>query len=116
VRSSSQRGNRRNLWHACVSVLLIGFLLYNPFIALISHSHGLAFQELARHRATVGSSEMQHYASAHTEIDTAVVIVEDAFAAPATTSDETEYPDLEQSLPQHPEFTASLWFRPPPTA
>jgi len=117
VRNFLQDGNRRNIWCACVSVLVIGLLLYNPFIALLSHTDGLAFQELARHRSTVGASEMQHYASAQEDGAPADVIIEEAFSAPVLTTNESSYhPFFEQVLPQHPELVASVWFRPPPAA
>ncbi len=117
MRSFLQNGNPRNFWYVCVSVLVIGFLLYNPFIALLGHADGLAFQELARHRSTVGASEMQHYASAHEDGAPADVIIEEAFSAPVLTTNESSYhPLLEQVLPQHPELVASVWFRPPPAA
>ena len=48
-------------WQLCVSLLLIALLLYNPFLALASHSDGLTYQALARHRATVGASELDHF-------------------------------------------------------
>ena len=115
--SHLQYKNRRNLWYACVSVLVIGFLLYNPFIALLSHADGLAFQELARHRSTVGASEMQHYGAAHDDSEPADVISEEAFSTLVLTTNVSSYhPLLEQVLPQHPELVASVWFRPPPAA
>src|SRR5271167_3439716 len=54
-------GNSRVRWRVCVSILLIGLVLYNPFLAMKIHSDGLAYSALARHRATVGASEMQHF-------------------------------------------------------
>jgi hypothetical protein len=49
----------RTVWRVCVCLVLIASVLYNPFFALKIQSDGLAYASLARHRSTVGSSEMQ---------------------------------------------------------
>jgi hypothetical protein len=98
---------------------LVASILYNPFFALKIQSDGLVYASLARHRSTVGSSEMQHYPP-----------VEAKYAEPAATIDETatkisvvqgaqtEYPAriiLDQVIPPQPELIASICFRPPPS-
>jgi hypothetical protein len=109
-------GNRRTLWRVCVSVLLIGLVLYNPFFALRIHSSGLAYSSLARHRSTVGSSEMQHFSpeqSEYTQPDATVVQL-----SPDISVVKNEYPAkdiLDQALPRQPELIASICFRPPPS-
>jgi hypothetical protein len=85
---------------------------------LISHhADGLSYQALARHRATVGASEMQHYSpvqpyNTHPEVAVeelfAAVVVEHNQSSPRTFEDET--------LPQRQELKTSIWFRPPPAA
>ena len=114
--SSLQRGNRRPLWQWCVAVLLIGLLLYNPFLALISHSDGLTYQALARHRATVGSSEMQHYSPVPEKNAQPEVIIEESLAAimVAENQQSASLTFEDEALPQRPELIGSVWFRPPP--
>lgn len=115
--SSRQRVSGRTIWQLCVPVLLIGLLLYNPFLALVHHSDGLAYQALARHRATVGASEMQHYSPVQGENAQAEVIVEQLFTLPVVENDESPshiYQD--EALPQQDEATCNIWFRPPPVA
>lgn len=101
-------------WNVCVCLLLVGLLLYNPFLALIAHSDGLTYQALARHRATVGSSELQHMAQVQDQSAQPDVIVAEIFTGlvqikkfPATI--------LQQpTLPQRMEQVAEICFRPPP--
>jgi hypothetical protein len=102
----------------CVLVLLIGLLLYNPFLTLIGHADGLAYQALARHRATVGASEMQHYPPVQGESAQLEVIAEEIFAAVVVvdTNKSASHIRKDLTLPQRPELIASVWFRPPPAA
>jgi hypothetical protein len=114
--SNRQNQARRNLWQTCVSVLLIGLVLYNPFLALVNHSDGLAYQALARNRATVGASEMQHFSptqqvAAQVEATVERICIELVVEKPDFPS---HILDVE-ILPQRPEPTASVWFRPPPS-
>jgi hypothetical protein len=107
---------RRTPWQMGLSVLLIGLVLYNPFLALIDHSDGLTYQAPARNRATVGASEMQHFASmqgenAHLEATVERICVERIVEKTELASHTFEV----ESLPQRPELTTSVWFRPPPT-
>jgi hypothetical protein len=94
-------------------MLLVALLVYNPFIALANHGDaGLRMPE--RHRATVGSSEMQHFSPVQAEnahVD--AVIVEVA----RVTVDSTKYPSREIEdliAPRQPERQDNLWVRPPP--
>lgn len=103
-------------WRWCVAVLLIGFLLYNPFLALMSHSDGLAYQAMARHRATVGASELQHYSPVQGESAQLEAIVGEVFAG--LQPENHRYPahrPQDEALAQRVELIASIWFRPPPT-
>jgi hypothetical protein len=109
-------GKRRQRWPARVCVLLIGLLLYNPFAALTTASDGLSYQALARHRASVGASEMQHFApvkakSAH--VDVSVRTPTGELPAPR---EEARLDGGRVHLPLLLEGMASLWFRPPPRA
>jgi hypothetical protein len=117
VPGSLQTLRKRNVWQICVPLLLIGFLLYNPFLALVSHSDGLAYQQLARHRATVGASELQHFASMEKQSLQPEVAVVEIVAVPVFESVEFSSHLFEEvSLPPRPEQIQRIWFRPPPTA
>jgi len=50
-------------WRACVCFCLVLFLLYNPYLAAPSSADGLNVRHPASNRATVGSSELQHFAT-----------------------------------------------------
>ncbi len=112
---SPASGNPCSLWRVCVSILLIALVLYNPFLALRYHSDGLAYSSLARHRATVGSSEMQHFPPVQVQyaqpeatledLPTDVSMVRNAYPARVV---------LDQALPGQPELIACICFRPPP--
>ncbi|MGB9431202.1 MAG: hypothetical protein WBQ89_03075 [Candidatus Acidiferrum sp.] len=107
---------RRSFWELCVSVLLIGLILYNPFLALANHSDGLTYQASARHRATVGASEMQHYTPVQGETAQIGVAAVEIFIQLGVEIIESSSHILEEAiLPQRPELIASVWFRPPPT-
>jgi hypothetical protein len=117
VPSSHQRGSRRTIWQLCVAALLVGLLLYNPFLTLVSHSDGLAYQALARHRATVGASEMQHYSPVQAENAQPEATIEEIFAEVVVENNESaSYVFEHETLPQRPELIMSTWFRPPPAA
>ena len=60
--SSTQRSfQRRPTGVAIFCVLLAALFLYNPFVALVSPVHGVAYHSLSRNRATVGASELQQF-------------------------------------------------------
>ena len=113
---SPDGGERRPVWRRWICVLLVGLLLYNPFTALTSASDGLAYQALARHRASVGASEMQHFAPVKAETgqpDVSVAAQKGDLPAPR---EETRLPSGRVHLPLLLEGMTSLWFRPPPHA
>jgi hypothetical protein len=115
VPSGQKRGNRRTWWQLCVCVLLIGLVLYNPFGTMANHSDGLAYQALARHRATVGASEMQHYASIQMESARVEMTVERIFTGIVVENNGWLIENLhEEELPLRPELVTGMWFRPPP--
>ncbi|HTZ47692.1 MAG TPA: hypothetical protein VMH20_08880 [Verrucomicrobiae bacterium] len=113
--SSSERNKRPFFLRWCVPLLLIGLLLYNPFLALLSHSPGLGYQAMERHRATVGSSELLHYTPVQWESAQPEAIVEAIFAGlQAEKSKYPTYTPQDETLAQRVELIASIWFRPPP--
>jgi hypothetical protein len=115
VPDSPACGSTRALWRVCVCLLLIGLVLYNPFVALNNHSNGLSCHRLPRHRATVGSSEMQHFTPVQGAYALTEGIVEDVLielSAPKNEVHAWVIPD--EPTPRQPELIASICFRPPP--
>jgi hypothetical protein len=98
---------------------LIASILYNPFFALKIQSDGLVYAALARHRSTVGSSEMQHYPPVQVEYAQPDATVEETAAkvsvAQVTKTEHAARSILDQALPPQPELIASICFRPPPS-
>jgi len=114
---SPDGGKSGRLWRASICALLIGLVVYNPFAALTSASNGLAYQALARHRASVGASEMQPFAPV--KADTAqpdVTVATEKGELPATRGEEARLECGRVHLPLLLEGMTSLWFRPPPRA
>jgi hypothetical protein len=117
VPSIDTRERPKALWELCVSLLLIALLLYNPFLALIGPSDGLTYQALARHRATVGASELDHFTPVQGDNAQLEAIVEETFLRLTAEKRELPTPVLEDpTVPQPLERIASVWFRPPPAA
>jgi hypothetical protein len=112
-------GDSRTAWRVCVCLVLIASVLYNPFFAMKIQPDGLAYASLARHRSTVGSSEMQHYPPVQSEYAQPDAIVEVAVSQVSVVQvAQTEYPAriiFDQALPPQPELIASICFRPPPS-
>src|SRR5260370_31465739 len=112
-------GDSRTIWRVCVCLVLVASILYNPFFALKIQSDGLVYASLARHRSTVGSSEMQHYPPVQAKhAEPAATIEETASKIPVVQGPQTEYPAmniLDQPLLPQPELIASICFRPPPS-
>ncbi len=104
-------------WRACVCLLLVFFLLYNPFAASRSSASGLNVGHPASHRATVGASELQHFSFADGQ--DRLSVYDSAAAATFTFSPAVFARSLRcvaQVLsPKQQFFGAGLWFRPPPT-
>ena len=109
-------GKRRPRWPARVCVLLIGLLLYNPFAALTTASDGLSYQALARHRASVGASEMQHFAPVKAETGQPDVTVAAPKADLPAPREEARLESGGVHLPLLLEGMTTVWFRPPPRA
>jgi hypothetical protein len=114
---SADGGKSRPLWRASLCALLIGLVVYNPFAALTSASNGLAYQALARHRASVGASEMQPFAPVKAETaQPDVTVATEKGELPATRGEEARLECGRVHLPLLLEGMTSLWFRPPPRA
>jgi len=97
-------------------LLLIGFLLYNPFAALV-HSHtGLSVDHLARNRATVGASELAHYSPVTKNgLDVSEHLECIGDLVPVYTEQDSPLPILKASRQIFRlDFSPALYFRPPP--
>ena len=116
TRRSPDGGKRRPIGPAWICVLLIGLLLYNPFAALTSASDGLAYQALARHRESVGASEMQHFAPVKAETGQPDLTVRMQNGERPAPREEARLQSEPVHLPLLLEGMTSLWFRPPPRA
>ena len=117
ISRSPDGGKSRPTWRASICALLIGLVVYNPFAALTSASNGFAYQALARHRASVGASEMQPFAPV--KADTAqpdVTVATEKGELPATRGEEARLECGRVHLPLLLEGMTSHWFRPPPRA
>jgi hypothetical protein len=117
VPDSPAYGNSPVRWRVSVSILLIGLVLYNPFHAWKTHSDGLAYSALARHRATVGASEMQHFTPVQADENGQIEKTFDEAVAELLAV-RNEYPAKniqEGVLPLQPELIESICFRPPPS-
>jgi hypothetical protein len=103
-------------WRACICLLLIGLIVYNPFVALSGSSGNLSYEKPARNRATIGSSEMQLFSPVLTPTSQPDLDVEVKGAEPAAAVQES-LPGVDQRevIFLQPEVFANLWFRPPPT-
>ena len=109
-------GKSRPVWRASICALLIGLVVYNPFAALTSASDSLSYQALARHRASVGASEMQHFAPVKAESGQPDVTVATQTGDLPATREEARLESGRVHLPLLLEGMTSLWFRPPPHA
>jgi len=103
-------------WQVCLSVLLILLVIYNPFSALNGWSGSVSYDELARNRATIGSSELQHFSpvtSPGVHGDVAIALLSAELLRCAQES-EPGADQREEILPE-PAKLAGVWFRPPPS-
>ena len=114
---SPDGGKGGPLWRVSICALLIGLVVYNPFAALTSASNGLAYQALARHRASVGASEMQHFAPVKAETGQPdLTVATQKGELPAPRGEEARLECGRVHLPLLLEGMTSHWFRPPPRA
>jgi hypothetical protein len=104
-------------WRIGICLLVVGLVLYNPFVALSGSSGCLSYERLACNRATVGSAELQDFSPAPNpnfqppDVDAGVPQIEPAVIL------QVQEPavDQEEMIPAEPELLAGVWFRPPPT-
>src|SRR6201986_5653240 len=107
LRHSANRTTRRSVWQVCLCALLIGLVLYNPFLLLTNQPDGWAYHSLARHRATVGASEMQHFSPVQSESAQPEVLVEKSLIEVIAPKNEYPSPIVEEEiLLRQPELVA----------
>jgi hypothetical protein len=103
---------------AAICLLLIAFLLYNPFFTILSTSHDLSVKHPLSYRATVAGSELRRCT-----IDTTDPLIPELSAAILHAA--TLLTPTHQVAFLQPSDTAgllslslcdSIWFRPPPSA
>jgi hypothetical protein len=102
-------------WQIGFCVLLAVLILYNPFIAgYCSHSSS-SVHSPQRNRATVGSSELQHFGPVQEEIqqtDLNIQETREEVAVPAGSFVARGF-EREEEVTQ-PEMVSKVWSRPPP--
>ena len=107
--------NSQVTWRFCVCVVLICLVIYNPFAAATAAPSHLSYAQMARNRATIGSSELQKYSPVADPIVQPDFDVEVRGAECAATVQESQPGMIQrEETPFQPELCASLWFRPPP--
>jgi hypothetical protein len=102
---------------AWVCVVLVLLLLYNPFLMTSRSDGGLNVRHPASNRATVGSSELQHFSPIAGKDRGRLpdLAVAEVFAAPPSSAGEGSFGAEQTFLPSSQFPPASLWFRPPPS-
>jgi hypothetical protein len=103
-------------WRILLSLVLAVLFLYNPYQLPPGSTGELNVRHRASYRATVGSSELQHFtATAKKDRTTArYSAIFDLFHSLSGQADELLLcPSRDLAIPQLVLF-ASLWFRPPP--
>jgi len=119
--SMAEAKNRRKpatLWRFLVCFLLAGLFLYNPFLEGHRANGTLTICHPTRHRATVGSCELEQLAQRGgmaAPLPDLVVMPGFLDLRPATPSPRRLTARFVPSSPPAAGFFSSLWFRPPPT-
>jgi hypothetical protein len=103
-------------WQIVVCLLLAVLVVYNPFLGGAEFGTGLCVRHPASNRATVGASELQHFAPVK---KSASLLSADALLLFASFTPSL-HPSGQRSttVSVHPvvvqHLAPSLWFRPPP--
>ena len=103
-------------WQVCLCLLLILLVVYNPFSLLSGYSGSLSYDKLARNRATIGSSELQHFSPVsnpglHNDLDAMPPGAE----LPQCGHEAEPGTDPGEEVASEPAKLAGVWFRPPPS-
>lgn len=106
------------VWRAVVCAALAVLFLYNPFLAALNAHGHLSVCQPERHRATIGSSELEQFAQPSgmavplPEVEVAKMFLQvEAPEVQLAPNDVVR----EEGAPPRTGFSQSLWFRPPPS-
>lgn len=103
-------------WQGWLCILLIGLMLYNPFAGLGAPAERLSYDSLARNRATIGASELQHFSPVS---DPTLQLQLDVDANPSgwmpPVQEEYFVADLQETALRPADRFIPLWNRPPPS-
>ena len=102
----------------CLSLLVAGLFLYNPFLATPNYFGELNLRHPARNRATVGASELQQFkvGDEGSKIKVPVSVATESPLALPGPAESAPSLFLERVSPPQQFLSASLWFRPPPAS
>ena len=100
--------------YMCLLVALLA--LYNPFLSVASSSRALSINHIPSYRATVASSELQHFSptDGRKTFSVPVTVLLDWFALSVTLSVGRAIEGSTQHIHACQHLCADLWFRPPP--
>jgi hypothetical protein len=117
VKASHKFESRGGL-KAWLCFLLALLFLYNPYLRLTSSSADLNVRHPASYRATVGSSELQHFSptDGRRVFATTVAILFDWFATPLNSSAGESIEGVTPYFHACKILCTDLWFRPPPVS
>lgn len=101
---------------AAVCFFLVILLLSNPFLTLLRAPGDASVRHPVSHRATIGASELQHFSPVSGQaVPDLSVALNDSERIPTQAARPVRNTfDNQEILAAEPEFSASLWFRPPP--
>ena len=114
-RAVPRRGESLSHWQVFLCLVLVALMLYNPFMGLWGSNDGICYDRLARNRATVGASELQHFSpvssdTTQTELDIDVP----AMGLMQVVREELSRTDLQEVSPPQSDFFTQYWNKPPP--
>ena len=92
-------------------------MLYNPFAGLLGVNDGLSYDHLARNRATVGASELQHFSPVSSSEASQVELDLDIPASGILqfVREELSRTELQEIFPPQTKYFTELWNKPPPS-
>jgi hypothetical protein len=116
---TTNRRSKTPPWRVFTCLVLVGLFFYNPFLGAGRLPGKVAVCHPASHRATVGASELEQFAQPNRGATALLPKVAHVqwLLLPVDLHDSLSRHSLEEMIvtPQMG-FSASLWFRPPPTA
>jgi hypothetical protein len=100
----------------CLCLVVALLVLYNPFLAVASSSGTLSINHTPSYRATIASSELQHFSptDGRKTFSVPVTILFDWFALFVIVLAGRALQVSTQHVHTCQHFYADLWFRPPP--